>query len=524
MSTRSWALSDDLSTPWLAVVAVAVLLSIALLLLELRSRERWGAAIAATGILGALLLALAVTRPVRVAMRGSMVGPRVVVLVDQSRRLLLPGSGGTRRQVALKAVESMKQHFEGARLGVLGFGEGEPTVLSDDPKAPSARLTTDSDLSGAISSFLESGAERPQAVVVVSDGRLTRPGAGGDLRAVQRAVGALGVPLNTVRVSEQSPEDASIRAVRAAGAAVAHQPLSLTIEVGCAGGLECGRIPVRVRELRHGSEPALLASGVAEVKDGSATVELSITLERAGSRVVEVEIDAPNGDTIPENGRRILTFSVARERLRLLHVAGRPTYDVRALRMWLKSDESVDLVAFFILRTNSDDPGTDDDSELALIPFPVDELFTEHLPSFDAVVLQDIDAITYKLAQHLPALARYVESGGGLIMVGGPSSFAAWATTLAPPSTACCRWRCRTASGPSIPRSSSRATRTRGAWPPCSGRSGICSATSCRAFPDPTPWASHVRARSPCGSTPPGGPTGNRCRSWLWEKRGTVAP
>jgi uncharacterized membrane protein len=92
--------------------------------------------------------------------------------------------------------------------------------------------------------------------------------------------------------------------------------------------------------------------------------------------------------------------------------------------MWLKSDESVDLVAFFILRTNTDDTETNDDSELALIPFPVDELFTDHLPSFDAVVLQDIDAITYKLAQHLPALARYVESGGGLIMVGGPSSFA----------------------------------------------------------------------------------------------------
>ncbi|HEY4106645.1 MAG TPA: glutamine amidotransferase, partial [Polyangiaceae bacterium] len=65
-----------------------------------------------------------------------------------------------------------------------------------------------------------------------------------------------------------------------------------------------------------------------------------------------------------------------------------------------------------------------DDSELALIPFPVDELFTEHLPSFDAVILQDIDAVTYKLARHLPALENYVRSGGGLIMVGGPSAFA----------------------------------------------------------------------------------------------------
>ncbi|HEX7452615.1 MAG TPA: glutamine amidotransferase, partial [Polyangiaceae bacterium] len=145
---------------------------------------------------------------------------------------------------------------------------------------------------------------------------------------------------------------------------------------------------------------------------------------RAGARLVEVAIEPPEGDTIVENNTRILDFAVTRDRLRLLHVAGRPTYDVRALRMWLKSDESVDLVAFFILRTDEDNTETSDDSELALIPFPVDELFTEHLPSFDAVILQDIDAVTYKLARHLPALAEYVRGGGGLIMVGGPSAFA----------------------------------------------------------------------------------------------------
>jgi uncharacterized membrane protein len=61
---------------------------------------------------------------------------------------------------------------------------------------------------------------------------------------------------------------------------------------------------------------------------------------------------------------------------------------------------------------------------LSLIRFPVDELFVQHLPSFDAVILQDIDAIKYKLDQHLVRLRDYVQKGGGLIMVGGPASFA----------------------------------------------------------------------------------------------------
>ena len=93
---------------------------------------------------------------------------------------------------------------------------------------------------------------------------------------------------------------------------------------------------------------------------------------------------------------KVITVAVARDRVRLLHVAGRPTYDVRALRTWLKSDASVDVVAFFILRTHTDNVHASPD-ELALIPFPVDELFTKHLPSFDAVVLQDFDAAPYGL-------------------------------------------------------------------------------------------------------------------------------
>jgi uncharacterized membrane protein len=181
---------------------------------------------------------------------------------------------------------------------------------------------------------------------------------------------------------------------------------------------------VTARELRDDGPPTVLASGVAHAKDGKASLDLTITLERAGSRIVEVAIVPPPGDRIPENDRRLVTFDVARERVRVLHVAGRPTNDVRALRQWLKSDASVDVVAFFILRTPTDDVHATQ-NELALIPFPVDELFSEHLPSFDAIVLQDFDAQPYGLEKYLPNVERYVRGGGGLVMVGGQNSFVA---------------------------------------------------------------------------------------------------
>jgi len=423
MSTRSWALSEDLSVGVTVFVLVFVGLSLTLLMLELGRRERFGLWIVGSGVVASLALGLAALRPVRVAERGTWVGPKVVVLVDQSRRLGLPSDDGTpRKALAERSLAELRTRYQKARLSALGFGDSTLVPLGDGP--PPARRASESDLARALAEIAETPGERPRAVVVVSDGRLSRPASTSDDEALSRVVGELGVPIHSVRLAERAPADASIRAVRVAGAAVAHQPFSLTIEVGCDGGLSCGDIPVAVREHRQGVEPAVLASGIARIEDGSATLELRITLERAGARVVEVSIDAPDGDKVPENDRRFITFSVARERVRLLHVAGRPTYDVRTLRQWLKSDESVDLVAFFILRANSDDTMTDDDSELALIPFPVEELFTEHLPSFDAIVLQDIDAVVYKLDRHLPALARYVEGGGGLIMVGGPSSFA----------------------------------------------------------------------------------------------------
>jgi uncharacterized membrane protein len=438
--TTSFAPSGDLAEPYQILAAVLALVSVVLLALELRRARTSRVAVAVTGVLAAAGLLCAVLRPVAISSRGSLVGPRVVVLADASRSIDLPGPGGeTRREAAARALAELEKRGAEVRLYGLAFGKGAAAPLGAGAAAPSAgnaaggegRLATAmratrpmprSDLAGAIESVARAADERPAAIVVLSDGRLDRPGEGQAGEGIRAALGTLEVPVHTVSLATEAPEDASVRAVRTAGAAVAHQPLSLRIEIGCTGGLDCDEIPVVARELRESGDPTLLAQGTAKVTGGAATVELEVTLDRAGARIVEVAIAAPKGDRVPENDTRYVTIDVARDRVRVLHVAGRPTYDVRALRMWLKSDASVDVVAFFILRTPTDDVVATSD-ELALIPFPVDELFSEHLPSFDAVVLQDFNAEPYGLAKHLRSLARYVDKGGGLIMVGGPDAF-----------------------------------------------------------------------------------------------------
>jgi len=420
--------SGDLA-PWAVWLAlVLTVASFAMLLVEMRRRERGGTAIALSGLCAVLALLAAVVRPARVSARESVVGARVVVLADTSRSMALEPPDGPRWQSRDRAIEALARASTSARLTVLGFGEGapQPLPMTLNDRAAEQRTTraAHSDLGTALRELAASSEERPAAVVVVSDGRLDDPPDEASEASLKALGDAVHVPVDTVATTRDAPPDASVRRVSAAGAAVAHVPLPLRVEVGCAGGVTCDDVTVTARELRDDGPPALLASGIAHVKDGKAALDLTITLERAGARIVEVAIQPPPGDTIPENDRRLMTFDVARERVRVLHVAGRPTNDVRALRQWLKSDASVDVVAFFILRTPTDDVRATQ-NELALIPFPVDELFTEHLPSFDAIVLQDFDAQPYGLEKYLPNVERYVRGGGGLVMVGGQNSFVA---------------------------------------------------------------------------------------------------
>ncbi|HWZ89773.1 MAG TPA: VWA domain-containing protein, partial [Polyangiaceae bacterium] len=268
MTVASLALAEGVPTGTALAVLGFVLLSLIVLGFELRRREGAARWVLLSGIVALLLVAGAILRPARVATRGVRVGAKVVVLVDESRRLLLPSDGRTRRELALEAARATAKHFASARVSLFGFGAGElrPLVVADALAHTTAReLSDESDLAGALTALSQEPGERPKAVVVISDGRFSRPTANLDEAGVRDLSAALGARIETVRVTDHAPPDASIRSIRTAGATVAHQPLALTIEIACSGGLACGDVPVTARELRHGVEPFVLATGVAKM-------------------------------------------------------------------------------------------------------------------------------------------------------------------------------------------------------------------------------------------------------------------
>jgi uncharacterized membrane protein len=156
--------------------------------------------------------------------------------------------------------------------------------------------------------------------------------------------------------------------------------------------------------------------------DGEVTVTFEVTPPRVGRYAYEISTPVADGEAVTTNNARPFVVRVIRDKIRVLQVAGQPSWDVRALRQMLESNPNVDLISFFILRTQ-DDVSLVPQDEMSLIPFPTRELFEEELPSFDLIVMQNFEYLPYGIGDYLENIRAYVEGGGGLAMLGGPMAF-----------------------------------------------------------------------------------------------------
>jgi uncharacterized membrane protein len=386
-----------------AIVAVLLVLLAALDVrraLELGRRRALFAILRAATALGALAVA---AQPVWLTEKLVEREGELVVLVDGSRSMSIDD----RRDTTAALLERWADEPAGANAGVFRFGAGlEPATL-DEPGEPNA---DDTRIYQAIDELLAGDPDRRiGAMVIVSDGA-DRSG-----RAPEEVHG---VRVHTVAVGETELRDDSLVEVEADALGFLREPLRVHVVVRSRGG-SSPALPVQLRDDSSVLDEALVSFG----PDGRAEADLEFVPSRLGRNVLRVSIPTATDDRVPENNERAFLVRVARDRLRVLLVAGEPSWDERYLRRFLKRDPAIDLISFFILRTSADLTMADPD-ELALIPFPTDELFREHLGSFDLVIFQNFDFAPYEMAGYLPAIADYVRRGGSFAMLGGELSFA----------------------------------------------------------------------------------------------------
>ena len=148
-------------------------------------------------------------------------------------------------------------------------------------------------------------------------------------------------------------------------------------------------------------------------------IDLPIQLLHAGINVMQLSVSAEDGELTDRNNAAVVQINGVRDRLRVLLVSGEPHPGERVWRNLLKSDPSVDLVHFTILRPPEKQDGIPV-SELSLIAFPTKELFVDKIKDFDLIIFDRYRMRGILPMSYLDNVVDYVKGGGTVLVAAGP--------------------------------------------------------------------------------------------------------
>ncbi|CAN7682131.1 hypothetical protein LJR234_005666 [Mesorhizobium amorphae] len=381
----NWSINFEplLSWPLLAAV-LAPLVLLALVGLWFRQRGsvfRFAALLA----LGAALL-----NPVFLDEEREALKSVVAIVVDRSQSQDI----GERTKQTDEALAGLQQ-----RLG--RFKQFDVRVV-EAGRSEAAEERTDTRLFGALEgAFRDVPPSRIGGAIMITDGEVHDAPAGApDFHA----------PLHALITGNEHEKDRRIRFENAPRFGLVGKPLDMSYRV-IASDNQTG--PVDVRVSVNGEQVSVEHATIGQA------MPLQVTIPTAGRNIVELAIDPMPGELTDANNRAIALIDGIRENLRVLLVSGEPHAGERTWRNLLKSDASVDLVHFTILRPPEKQDGTPI-NELSLIAFPTRELFVERIKDFDLIIFD-----RYQHRDVLPILyydyiSEYVEKGGALLIAAGP--------------------------------------------------------------------------------------------------------
>ncbi len=422
----------DWSPRWIAalvVVGLAVLAFSAYDLRDLKRYRRW-CLLGLRGLVYALAVLL-LLEPAIDLRQTSKVQNHVAVLVDTSQTMDLKTDDETTRIArARQAVEELRpleessaddHHFDYFTYGEELMPSSRGAIAGAEANEPAA------DLTGALQSVKqEYEGEDLAGIIIISDGLDT----GGIGRRIERGesldestrelLKSLDAPVHTLAAAgDAGLRDVAVSRVLHDDFAFVHNKLTVDVELQ-AIGMDTTSIPVTLR--RDGE---ILQTRNVQVHPQESTYEVSFEFvpEQIGKEVYTVDVPEYEGEALYENNQHHFVLRVLRDRIRVLQVVGRPSWDQRFMRRLLKRNPNVELISFFILRTDRN-PQLVPQDEMSLIPFPTDELFRDELGSFDLVIFQNFNFGPYRMGQYLSNIADFVRDGGAFAMVGGDLSFA----------------------------------------------------------------------------------------------------
>ena len=371
--------------PWLVLYAATGLAVLGIIVALWRGLAGWWL----RGLTAAVLL-LAIANPSLQEEDRAPLSDIVLAVVDDSASQRI-GDRPSQTAAALAAVQAEVAALPNTELRVVRLG--------DAPGDEGTLLMT---------ALAESLAEEPRArvagAILITDGQAH------DLPAAP----AMPAPVHVLLTGQDSDWDRRLTIRNAPAFAILGEDVMLTLRIDDEGAVPSG--------LGDTAELAISIDGVPPQQFSVPTgedLELPLRLPHGGMNVLQFQVAAVDTELTDRNNAAVVQINGVRDRLRVLLVSGEPHAGERVWRNLLKSDASVDLVHFTILRPPEKQDGVPV-TELSLIAFPTRELFVEKIKEFDLIIFDRYRQRGILPTSYLENVAEYVRNGGTVLMAAGP--------------------------------------------------------------------------------------------------------
>jgi hypothetical protein len=393
-SLGSYSLAAAPLLPWWAIFSFTALAGLALIFGAFRRARGTLWRLAAAAMLVVILLDPSLVQEQRQPQKDV-----AVVVVDDSPSMRI----GQRRQYADEALQAVTQRLGGLKdLDVRIVHAGTP-----DANAPMA--DTGTQLYTALSRALaDVPRQRIAGAIMITDGEIH------DMPPPAQL--GLDAPLHVLLTGQPNEADRRLVVKDAPSFGLVGKEVQLNVRIeDLPGGASNNNGGTAQLTMRKDGGDAVIRN-ITVGKD----VSLTVPIDHGGPNVVELSVGAGPQELTLDNNRAALVVNGVRDRLKVLLVSGEPHQGERTWRNILKSDPSVDLIHFTILRPPEKQDGTPI-RELSLIAFPIRELFDEKLEQFDLIIFDRYRQMNVLPPAYLDNIARYVQKGGALFDAAGPS-------------------------------------------------------------------------------------------------------
>ncbi len=337
-------------------------------------------------------LVLALSNPVLYREQREPLKSVVAVVVDRSESQMSP-ERKAETDAALADVRKKLSRYPQFEVRVV--------ESKNDPNSDSPSTQLFASLSSALQDVPTA---RVAGAIMITDGQVH------DIPANADALG-FKAPLHALITGHSGETDRRIEVVRAPRFGIVGEQQTVYFRVTDDGAPAGGTANVTIR--LNGQQVDRRSVPVGQ------QVPFGFKVPRGGQNILEFSTDPVDGEITTENNQTVALLDGIRQNLRVLLVSGEPHSGERAWRNLLKSDPSVDLVHFTILRPPEKQDGTPI-NELSLIAFPTRELFVQKISQFDLIVLDRYQRRGVLPVLYYDNIARYVENGGALLIAAGP--------------------------------------------------------------------------------------------------------